>query len=76
MGCGNVFWYIDNNRPRSSGSCYVEGFLQGYCQFVQILHQKIMFDAGTTDTDRVDLLEGIATDRMTGHLSSNNNQRD
>ena len=56
---GNIFGNIHQHGTGSAGGRDVERFFDGLRQVVHVLHQKIIFRAGTAEPDVVGFLKGI-----------------
>ncbi len=69
-GCElNVLADIDDHRPRAAMLGQHEGLAQHPLEIVDIAHQVIVLRDRPGEADGIDLLEGIAADRVTRHLA-------
>ena len=71
----NILGNIDDDRPRTTSGCNVEGFLDRDSQILDVLDQEIMFYTRTSNPDGVTFLECILPDVMRRHLTGEHNHR-
>ena len=65
----NIFWQVNQYRPRPTRPCHMKGFGNSVLQNITIFDQIIMFGAGAGDAGSIGLLKRIITNQMRWHLS-------
>ena len=65
----DVFRNIDQNRTGAARSSNVKRLVNDARQFVDVLHQVVVFGGRTRDAERIGFLKGITAHQLAGDLT-------
>src|SRR5262249_36947269 len=72
----NVFWHVDDHRPRPAARGDVKSLVQYTGQILDALDQVIVLRARPGDADSIAFLERVVADQMRRHLTGDADDRD
>ena len=67
--CHNIFWKIDKDRTRTTGSCNIKSFFDNATEIFTITNRNTIFGNASCDTNDIYFLECIISDQMSCNLS-------
>lgn len=74
--CHNIFWKIDKDRTRTTGSCNIKSFFDNATEIFTVADSDTVLCNAAGNSDNVNFLESIISNQMSGNLTCETYKRD